>query len=199
MARASRAHGDVVVVTLNHRLNAFGYCYLAAHGFPDSGNVGQLDLILALEWVHDNIANFGGDPGLRHRLRPIRRRREDRDIDGDAGGGRALPSRRHDERPASHGIRPAQRDATHRGLSRRAWPQRAPMRATSPTLPTSRLVEALAADRSGSRLRLHLFRPGARRTPSHAPSILSRRRAAIARDPYDDRQYARRDARLCRR
>ncbi len=56
------AHGDVVVVTLNHRLNAFGYAYLAAHGFPDSGNAGQLDLILALEWVRDNIAAFGGDP-----------------------------------------------------------------------------------------------------------------------------------------
>ncbi len=56
------ARGDVVVVTLNHRLNAFGYCYLAAHGFPDSGNAGQLDLILALEWVRDNIAAFGGDP-----------------------------------------------------------------------------------------------------------------------------------------
>src|SRR5262245_34569174 len=57
------AHGDVVVVTLNHRLNAFGYCYLAAHGFADSGNCGQLDLVLALEWVRDNIAAFGGDPG----------------------------------------------------------------------------------------------------------------------------------------
>lgn len=56
------AYGDVVVVTLNHRLNAFGYAYLAEHGFPDSGNAGQLDLILALEWVRDNIANFGGDP-----------------------------------------------------------------------------------------------------------------------------------------
>ena len=55
-------HGDVVVVTLNHRLNAFGYCYLAALGLPDSGNTGQLDLILALEWVRDNVANFGGDP-----------------------------------------------------------------------------------------------------------------------------------------
>jgi para-nitrobenzyl esterase len=57
------ARGDVVVITLNHRLNAFGYCYLAAHGFPDSGNAGQLDLILALEWVRDNIERFGGDPG----------------------------------------------------------------------------------------------------------------------------------------
>ncbi len=56
------AYGDAVVVTLNHRLNAFGYAYLAAYGFPDSGNAGQLDLMLALEWVRDNIANFGGDP-----------------------------------------------------------------------------------------------------------------------------------------
>lgn len=58
------ARGDVVVVTLNHRLNVFGYAYLArlAPGFEDSGNVGQLDLVLALEWVRDNIAAFGGDP-----------------------------------------------------------------------------------------------------------------------------------------
>jgi para-nitrobenzyl esterase len=59
--------GDVVVVTLNHRLNLFGYLYLAGLSggdrFPDSGNIGQLDLIAALEWVRDNIAGFGGDPG----------------------------------------------------------------------------------------------------------------------------------------
>lgn len=58
--------GNVVVVTVNHRLNAFGYLYLAEFGGPelrDSGNVGMLDLVLALEWVRDNIAGFGGDPG----------------------------------------------------------------------------------------------------------------------------------------
>jgi para-nitrobenzyl esterase len=57
---------DVVVVTLNHRLNLFGYAYLqriAGAPFEDSGNAGQLDLILALQWVRDNIAAFGGDPG----------------------------------------------------------------------------------------------------------------------------------------
>jgi para-nitrobenzyl esterase len=56
--------GDVVVVTVNHRLNAFGYLSLGRIDprFPDSGNVGQLDLILALQWVRDNIAAFGGDP-----------------------------------------------------------------------------------------------------------------------------------------
>ena len=57
--------GDVVVVTVNHRLNAFGYLYLARLAGPeyaDSGNVGMLDLVLALRWVRDNIAQFGGDP-----------------------------------------------------------------------------------------------------------------------------------------
>lgn len=59
--------GDVVVVTLNHRLNAFGYLYLDRvlrdEALADSGNCGQLDLVLALAWVRDNIAGFGGDPG----------------------------------------------------------------------------------------------------------------------------------------
>jgi para-nitrobenzyl esterase len=57
--------GNVVVVSVNHRLNIFGYLYLAelgGHEFEDSGNVGQLDLILSLQWVHDNITEFGGDP-----------------------------------------------------------------------------------------------------------------------------------------
>jgi para-nitrobenzyl esterase len=61
--------GDVVVVTLNHRLNVFGYLYLAELGgadfraaMADSGNAGQLDLVLALQWVRDNIEEFGGDP-----------------------------------------------------------------------------------------------------------------------------------------
>jgi para-nitrobenzyl esterase len=58
--------GDVVVVTVNHRLNSFGYAYfaevLSGHGFEDSGNAGQLDLVLALQWVRANIAEFGGDP-----------------------------------------------------------------------------------------------------------------------------------------
>jgi para-nitrobenzyl esterase len=56
--------GDVVVVTVNHRLNAFGYMYLAELGgkeYADSGNAGMLDIILALKWVQQNIAEFGGD------------------------------------------------------------------------------------------------------------------------------------------
>lgn len=54
--------GDLVVVTVNHRLNALGYLYLPDR-FPSSGNNGQLDLICALQWVQRNIAAFGGDPG----------------------------------------------------------------------------------------------------------------------------------------
>jgi para-nitrobenzyl esterase len=58
------ASKGVVAVTVNHRLNALGYLYLARLDprFADSGNLGQLDLILALKWIRDNIANFGGDP-----------------------------------------------------------------------------------------------------------------------------------------
>ncbi len=55
---------DVVLVAINHRLNVFGYTYLG--GLSERyavGNPGQLDLVLALEWVRDNIAAFGGDPG----------------------------------------------------------------------------------------------------------------------------------------
>lgn len=56
--------GDVVVVTVNHRLNALGYLWLQPFGarYADSGNLGQLDLIAALQWVRTNIARFGGDP-----------------------------------------------------------------------------------------------------------------------------------------
>ncbi len=59
-------HGDVVVITVNHRLNAFGYLYLRDLGGADlahSGNVGQLDLVQALQWVRQHAAEFGGDPG----------------------------------------------------------------------------------------------------------------------------------------
>lgn len=57
--------GDVVVITINHRLNLFGHLYLADFGaeFADSGNAGVLDIVLALQWVRDNAGAFGGDPG----------------------------------------------------------------------------------------------------------------------------------------
>ncbi|MCO5396727.1 carboxylesterase/lipase family protein [Ralstonia soli] len=57
--------GNVVTVGINHRLNIFGYTYLGAQHdarFASSGNAGHLDIIQALEWVRDNISQFGGDP-----------------------------------------------------------------------------------------------------------------------------------------
>lgn len=60
-----RAEGDAVVVTVNHRLNAFGFLYLDSIAGPEyagSGNVGMLDFVLALQWIRNNITEFGGDP-----------------------------------------------------------------------------------------------------------------------------------------
>ena len=58
------AHKDVVVVSVNHRLNILGFLDLSAVSpkYKESGNVGMLDVVQALEWVRDNIALFGGDP-----------------------------------------------------------------------------------------------------------------------------------------
>ena len=71
---------DVVVVTLNHRLNVFGYTYLGdamGSDFALSGSAGLLDLVAALEWVRENIERFGGDPNLVT-------------IFGQSGGGRKV-------------------------------------------------------------------------------------------------------------
>src|SRR5581483_3322221 len=78
-ANLARRH-DVVVVTINHRLNVFGYLHLADIGGPEfrgSGNAGMLDAVLALEWVRDNVAAFGGVPG-------------NVTIFGESGGGRKV-------------------------------------------------------------------------------------------------------------
>jgi len=72
--------GDVVVVTINHRLNVMGFLYLGDIGgaeFADTGNVGMLDIVQALKWVRENIENFGGDP---HNVM----------IFGESGGGRKV-------------------------------------------------------------------------------------------------------------
>ncbi|HTW72442.1 MAG TPA: carboxylesterase family protein [Acetobacteraceae bacterium] len=60
------SRGDVVLVTVNQRLNIFGFLDLSQFGgaeYAASGNAGTLDMIAALHWVRDNIAAFGGDPG----------------------------------------------------------------------------------------------------------------------------------------
>lgn len=72
--------GDVVVVTINHRLNVLGFTYLGEAGgteFAQSGDVGMLDIVHALKWVRDNIAQFGGDPNTVT-------------IFGQSGGGRKV-------------------------------------------------------------------------------------------------------------
>lgn len=77
--RLAKAH-DVVVVTINHRLNVFGYTYLGdamGSDFALSSSAGLLDIVASLEWVRDNIAGFGGDPGLVT-------------IFGQSGGGRKV-------------------------------------------------------------------------------------------------------------
>jgi len=59
-------HHDVVVVTVNQRLNILGHLHLAELGgedFAQSGNSGTLDMVASLQWVRDNIERFGGDPG----------------------------------------------------------------------------------------------------------------------------------------
>lgn len=63
--RLAREH-DVVLVSMNHRLNVFGFLDLSQIGgsrYAQSGNACMLDLVLALEWVRDNVGNFGGDAG----------------------------------------------------------------------------------------------------------------------------------------
>ena len=137
----------VVVVTLNHRLNALGYLYLGrlSAAFADSGNAGQLDLALALRWVRDNIAAFGGDPACVTAF-------------GDSGGGGKVTTLL--AMPAAKGLihRAATisgqqvtvsgpRNATRRA---RAYMDKLGIRPSdlSPltTLPVERLLEALDAE-----------------------------------------------------
>ncbi|WP_293354738.1 carboxylesterase/lipase family protein [Phenylobacterium sp.] len=179
--------GDVVVVTLNHRLNAFGYAYLArlVPELADSGNAGQLDLILALQWVRDNIARFGGDPGKVM-------------VFGQSGGGAKIATMM--ATPAAAGL--FHRAATMSGqqvtasgpgnATRRAlaWldalklkPEQA---ADLRTLPAERLVDALGAEDpvlgfgglyfgpvlDERSLKRHPFYPDAPAQSAHIPMIV---------------------------
>lgn len=62
--KALAQKGDVVMVSVNHRLNMLGFLDLSAAGqkYAQSANVGMLDIVKALEWINQNIENFGGDP-----------------------------------------------------------------------------------------------------------------------------------------
>ena len=134
--------GDVVVVTLNHRLVGLGYAYLAALGGPaDSGNVGNLDIVLALRWVRDSIAAFGGVPGRVM-------------IFGQSGGGAkvvtlmAMP----EARPLFHaaatmsGQHVTAAGPNHATQRARAWMAKAGAASITEltTMPVARLVDAMA-------------------------------------------------------
>lgn len=74
--RSMADKGDIVVVSINHRLNVLGYTDLRGLGgkYSESVNLGMRDIVVALQWIHDNIENFGGDPNSVT-------------IDGQSGGG----------------------------------------------------------------------------------------------------------------
>ncbi len=134
--------GDVVVVTLNHRLAGLGYAYLAQVGGPaESGNVGNLDIILALQWVRDNIARFGGDPARVM-------------IFGQSGGGAKVVTlmAMAEARPLFHaaatmsGQHVTAAGPNHATARAKAWMAKAGARdaAELATLPVERLVAAMA-------------------------------------------------------
>jgi para-nitrobenzyl esterase len=143
--------GDAVVVTVNHRLTVFGYLHLADVGgakYAASGNAGMLDLVLALEWVRDNVASFGGDPGNVL-------------IFGESGGGAkvctllAMPAAKGLFHRAAiqsgANLRSVTRDAAN--ASTKALLDRLQVSAeridTLQTMPTARILEAIAAARGG--------------------------------------------------
>jgi para-nitrobenzyl esterase len=179
--------GDVVVVTLNHRLNVFGYNglgQLLPREFGPSGSVGNLDLVLALGWVRDCIAAFGGDPG-------------NVTVFGQSGGGAKLVTLM--AMPSATGL--FHRVITMSGQHVTAMgPQHAELRMRAylaqlgltpetagqlATLPAERLVEALGMDdplEKGSMtfwsvmdhdtLPRHPFVPDAPREAAHIPMII---------------------------
>jgi para-nitrobenzyl esterase len=135
---AALAAQGVVVVTLNHRLNALGY--LALPKYPDSGNVGQLDLILALKWVQRNIAAFGGDP---HNVTLL----------GQSGGGAKIATLM--AMPAAHGLfhkaitmsgqQITAQGPLHAATRTKAFLEKLGAGIDPATAPLDKLMEALAA------------------------------------------------------
>jgi para-nitrobenzyl esterase len=142
---------DVVIVTVNHRLNAFGFLYLGDLGgsaYAQSGNVGLLDLIAALQWVRTNIAQFGGDP-------------DNVTIFGQSGGGgkvtslMAMPMAKglFHKAIAQSGLALRARTTEQASQTTRALMSRAGLRpdqvAELQALPADRIVAAMAAARPG--------------------------------------------------
>ena len=110
--RALAEKGDIVVVTVNHRLNTLGYFDMSGLGgrYAESANLGMQDLVKSLEWVHDNIANFGG------------RRRQGVDRHDDAFGRRVVPPGHRAERFVCTAECERKRQTVCAGIAERAWP-----------------------------------------------------------------------------
>ena len=131
------ARGDVVVVTLNHRLNALGYLYLAR--LPNGARVcRQRQLRPARSRAGAAVGSrqrcrVRRRSGPRDGVRPVGRRREDRDVDGDACRVRIVPSRRHDERPAGDCIRSVERDRACAQIPRGGRPAAGTLPRTRPS------------------------------------------------------------------
>ncbi|CAN5328876.1 carboxylesterase/lipase family protein [soil metagenome] len=198
--------GDVVVVTLNHRLNVFGYNGLGqilGGDYAKSGSIGNLDLLLALEWVRDSIAEFGGDPG-------------NVTVFGQSGGGAklvtlmAMPSAAglYHKVISMSGQHVTAMGPQHAELRMRAFldhlgltPDRAGDLAT---VPTARLIEALSMadpiEKGGiyfwsvmdhDTLPRHPFVPDAPRESAHIPMIIGNTHdEARAFTAGDERNFA---------
>jgi len=176
--------GDVVVVTLNHRLAALGYAYLAQLGGPaESGNVGNLDIVLALQWVRANIAHFGGDPARVM-------------IFGQSGGGAKVVTlmAMAEARPLFHsaatmsGQHVTAAGPLHATERARAWMEKAGAKSVAElaSMPVERLVAAMGmtdpVERKGEIsfvstldhlvLTRHPFYPDAPREAAHIPLVV---------------------------
>jgi para-nitrobenzyl esterase len=190
---------DVVVVTVNHRLNAFGYLYLADLGgakYASSSNVGMLDIVAALEWVRDNISNFGGDPGNVA-------------IFGQSGGGAKVSTLL--AMPAAKGL--FHRAVIESGVSLRGIPRDAANKSTEAflaklglkpnqidelqSMPVDRLTKALAGGRfgavvDGKTLPSNPFDPAAPEISANVPLLVGTVQTEVTffpgqqLDPIDD-------------
>ena len=185
--------GDVVVVTVNHRLGVLGYLYLGDLAGPEyakSGNAGMLDLVASLEWVRDNIAAFGGDPEERDDLGPVGRRRQDLDAARDAGGEGPLPSRRGAERLVAH-------DADARGGDRHRQEAAGEARARREARRRAAQRPVRGSDQGADRARRRRtasggFAPVVDGDVAAASSVRPRRAGDLEGHPDDRRLHARR-------
>ena len=148
--------GDAVVITVNHRLNAFGYLHLAdslGEEFSGSGIAGLLDVVLALEWVRDNAAAFGGDPN-------------NVTIFGESGGGAKVST--HARAARREGLVPSRGRAERAGPARRGARDRAGVHGESAREardPARGRAQAAAGAAAGScSARSPSCRPGSRGT-----------------------------------